>query len=198
MSGILGSFFDSCVSTQDNQGPSCSAGEDFQVFYPETSALLMGEGSDPDGDSLVYRWEQLGGADCRIESPEMPVTNITGLEPGMYRFRLTVSDGYEVTYDEVRIRVLKNTAGLSESSAGNLEVFPNPATGKLLVILPEMHGNGLLQVLNATGQLFISRDLTGTRREIELDVSRLGNGLYFLKLESERGSRMARFIKAGG
>jgi hypothetical protein len=184
------------ISTRENHSPSCSAGENMYINTPETTAFLMGEGSDPDGDSLVYRWTQTAGADCTIESPELNTTRVTGLKPGTYIFKLTVWDGFETLSDNVRVTVVNSSVGVDEGTAEILEVYPNPAEGMLKVGLPEGTGAYSLEILNSLGQVVLTGNGSSGEREMELDISHLGNGMYIVKLVAGEWTQVARIIKS--
>ena len=143
------------ISTQDNSSPLCSAGEDQEIITPENSILLTGQGSDPDDDSLVFRWSQVSGAPCLIESPGKAVTNVLGLIPGNYYFRLEVSDAYEVSSDLVRITVKQNTVGSSPLISNKLEIYPNPVSNMLMLSIPENFIPDKLTITNIMGQVVL-------------------------------------------
>ncbi len=185
------------ISTQDNSAPLCSAGEDQEIISPESSSLLLGQVSDEDGDSLVFKWSKVSGADCIIESPGTEVTNISGLKPGSYYFRLEVSDGYEVSSDMMRIKVIESTAGTGTLISNKLEVYPNPATDLLMVSIPETTGKARLTVSNSLGQLVFTQAVSEVKGKIEVDISDLEDGIYFVKLETSKGSYVARILKSG-
>jgi endoglucanase Acf2 len=88
--------------------PSANAGADVKVVLPATTTTLNGSASyETSGKSLTYRWKQLYGpgvaiiSDSTVSSPV-----ISGLQDGMYNFRLTVknTDG-RISTDEVQVMV---------------------------------------------------------------------------------------------
>jgi len=98
--------------------PIANAGENVSLVSPETSATLNGSlSNDPEGESITYNWTQIYGPsiisfnDKTIASPE-----VSNLENGVYKFKLTVSDSTYSALDEVLIIV---------SESGNL----NPSIG---------------------------------------------------------------------
>ncbi|MFK7980743.1 MAG: glycosyl hydrolase [Saprospiraceae bacterium] len=75
--------------------PVADAGENKVVILPATTTTLDGSGSnDPQGETITYNWEQIYGPsiinfnDNTAESP-----TISNLEAGIYKCKLTVSDG---------------------------------------------------------------------------------------------------------
>jgi len=99
-----------CCVGQDEQPPVADAGED-DVTTPGSIVTLDGRGSsDPNGDPLLYRWEQVAGPPVALDdassptpgfiSPAVPAGVIAGLE-----FELTVSDGLWASFPD-RVVVL--------------------------------------------------------------------------------------------
>ena len=87
--------------------PIANAGENISVISPETTARLDGSMStDPDNDPLTYEWVQIYGpsmltfSDHKISNP-----NISNLEDGVYKCRLTVTDGTYDSFDDVLVIV---------------------------------------------------------------------------------------------
>ena len=77
-----------------NQGPVAAVSPISQVVLPTNVATLDGSGSsDPDGDSLTYQWEYIGGPNSpTIQDSSAQITQVTGLIAGSYSFKLTVAD----------------------------------------------------------------------------------------------------------
>lgn len=183
------------ISSQDNTAPDCTAGEDKEITTPVSTVLLTGLASDADGDSLVYRWSQVSGTACTLETPASHITNISGLAIGSYSFKLEVSDSYVVSSSMVRIRVLDGTIGVNEAQSGELEVYPNPVNDVLMIMIPDIAAGGQLNIMNALGQVVHTHSVTETKGEIHIDLSHLEDGLYFLRLDTPESSYVARLIK---
>jgi hypothetical protein len=90
--------------------PVASGGGD-QAASAATTVLLNSSGSfDANGDLLSYSWEvvsePVAGAGT-ITSPQYPVTEFYGSEPGTYLVKVTVSDGVNLTDDLVYINLIE-------------------------------------------------------------------------------------------
>ncbi len=60
----------------------------------ETTVSLRGSGSDPDGDSLTYRWSQVRGPSTpSLVGVDQSTVSFTPTVAGVYGFTLTVNDG---------------------------------------------------------------------------------------------------------
>jgi Putative Ig domain./REJ domain. len=81
-----------------NQPPTANAGDDQTVTEVVDTVHLNGSGSDPDGNTLSFLWEQVSGPPVTLSDPTDP--HATFLAPpvpcdgGEVVMRLTVDDGY--------------------------------------------------------------------------------------------------------
>jgi|GEM_PF-6896265 len=94
------------VNVHTNDPPVANAGADQTIDCVAGFAdvTLDGSGSsDPDNDSLTYRWGLAGSA----VSTDALYT--TALGPGTHEFTLTVSDGQETHSDDVSITIVADT-----------------------------------------------------------------------------------------
>lgn len=76
-----------------------------------------------------------------------------------------------------------------------LAIFPNPASDRLFIKAPATHGAIRLHVLNVQGRVVLSREFEGTGSELELDISSLNQGIFFVRFMSGDTIRTARLIK---
>ncbi len=95
----------------NNLAPVASAGKDTAVILPSTSITLDGSAScDPNDVIVHYSWTMLSGPsspNLQILQPGFPFTKVSGLEPGTYAFRLTVTDEFGTgNYDDVSVKVI--------------------------------------------------------------------------------------------
>jgi endoglucanase Acf2 len=98
----------------DYAPPVADAGSNVVVLLPETTATLDGSASyDPDSEELTYTWEQVYGPSViQFSDPGMAAPGISNLVEGVYKIKLTVSDGSYSAYGYVLVIV---------SSSANLE-----------------------------------------------------------------------------
>ena len=97
------------------------------------------------------------------------------------------------------IAKLDNTAGIEEinNNAGNIAVFPNPVTDNITIETTKMAGGcgleAVIEITNIQGQLIKTIKATGNKTNIS--VSAFPSGLYFVKVETEKGTEVRKFIK---
>lgn len=109
-----------------NQLPTADASSD-QSVSKNDRVTLRGNGSDPDGDALSYRWFQVNGptiklSDVNDQNPSFDTSTMTR-NSGVLRFQLTVSDGYGgVARDSVVIKVNAAKTALISAHAGDDQI----------------------------------------------------------------------------
>ena len=80
-----------------NHPPTADAGDDQIVNEGETVTLDGTDSSDPDGDTIYYKWVQIGGplvtlSDATVEKPTFPAPEVDENGESLI-FELTVTDG---------------------------------------------------------------------------------------------------------
>lgn len=74
--------------------------------------------------------------------------------------------------------------------------FPNPTSNKLNITNPLSDGeNQTLQVFDSNGKKILEQSVTGDGKYIELNVSTITNGIYYIKLPTIKGIQTTKFIK---
>ena len=95
---------------QDNRPPEVDAGR-WQIVTEGYTVTLSGTASDPDGDTLTYRWEQSPGGGPPVTLADPNALSTTFVAPQVDQseaisLRLTVSDGTTTTSATVTINVV--------------------------------------------------------------------------------------------
>ncbi|MEY2829739.1 MAG: hypothetical protein RIQ33_1597 [Bacteroidota bacterium] len=102
--------------------------------------------------------------------------------------------------DDVHVELVEND-GVEEVGVRKLEVYPNPCGEKLLVTGYQLLGN-TIEVTDVLGRI-LQRDEASNQQinnsstqQIQLDVSSLPNGIYFIKATDMNGNLMnGKFVK---
>lgn len=83
------------------------------------------------------------------------------------------------------------------SDNDKIEVFPNPAQELLnvAIILEETSKEAVVSILNVTGQQLQEKHFDTLKSEnFQLDIADLPTGTYFLKVQTDKGSKTVRFV----
>ncbi len=100
-----------------NNIPIANAGKDTTIVLPLQEIVLKGSGSDSDGHIVSYVWTNETALPVTLINPTSAILTVTDLRPGIYTFKLTVTDDKGSTSSSfVQITVL-NSATASELRA---------------------------------------------------------------------------------
>ena len=78
-----------------------------------------------------------------------------------------------------------------------LLVYPNPSTGVVHITINNLEGKKVeLSVLNVIGSVMYRETLTelNDRYSKTLDLSKFANGLYYVRLETDKTSQMCKLV----
>jgi hypothetical protein len=96
------------------------------------------------------------------------------------------------------MRVVVNiTTGINSATAHNsTTAFPNPATSTLNLAFSTTTTDGIIEVCDVTGNVIITKQQTISNGEtMQIDVSNLASGLYFVKVTTGKQTQVMRFVK---
>lgn len=91
------------------------------------------------------------------------------------------------------IRELLSSIQLAQHNV-NLQIFPNPASNLIYINSDKTSGFAFVKVYDSNGKELISKSTSGTEN-ISIDVSKLTNGIYLVKVENKDGFQYSKFIK---
>ncbi len=77
----------------------------------------------------------------------------------------------------------------------DLKLFPNPATEQFTIELEKEIKNGFLEVFNTNGQLVKSMILVDNQLQIQVNISDLNVGVYYVRISSDSGTITQVLIK---
>ena len=85
-------------------------------------------------------------------------------------------------------KIIQERLSVNNNSLADLSVYPNPASQKLTIQLPNTIQIQKVTIYNTLGQLI------KTENKKEINVSDLSKGSYFLKIDTDKGSATKAFI----
>ncbi|UZR30222.1 PKD domain-containing protein [Methylococcus mesophilus] len=92
-------------SCPQNGPPIANAGTDRTAGVNAPVTLDGSASSDPENDQLTYTWTQISGPPVTLAGAKGSIATFTPTEPGVYVFKLTVSDGQASAEAQVSITV---------------------------------------------------------------------------------------------
>lgn len=74
----------------------------------------------------------------------------------------------------------------------DFKVYPNPVAEELFLNIPSYFSNNKVEIYDVTGKQLMVRKSDSL---LDIDVRNLNSGIYFIKLETSKGSSIKRFLK---
>ena len=108
--------------TNVNNAPTIEFDVDSLTVNENVEVRVVAQGSDVDGESLTYKWQQVSGPTATIADDaqaELVFTSPSVVNPQQLTFRLTVSDGDLDTSKDIVISVANLTIELPKMSGGS-------------------------------------------------------------------------------
>jgi poly(3-hydroxybutyrate) depolymerase len=169
------------VNAAANLEPLANAGNDTTVTLPIGGVNLRGSGTDPDGTIETYVWTKVSGpAQGTIANINAAHTTVSGLAPGVYTFRLSVTDNNgATTTDEVIITVKDATMAIARAGRDTV-VYKNQTQPDNVVLNGRASMGGTSYEWTQISGPVASQIADATAAETY--VSNLEEGTYLFKL----------------
>jgi hypothetical protein len=92
---------------------------------------------------------------------------------------------------------LKYNPNLANENPALLDfgLYPNPVKNNLVLDFKTRIGSGSVNIYNALGQLVQNVNKPDSGNSINIDVSALKTGTYFIEVHSEKGKTTKKFVK---
>jgi hypothetical protein len=174
-----------------NMPPVANTGPDTTIALPATSITLDGSRSyDADGTIVAYQWEKIAGpSKGSIGNAIDAQVTITGLEEGVYEYKLTVTDNDGAkSSDTIIVTVTANLAmavfagpvPVQTAITAQVTNIPSNST-KLAVTLTSTTGE---TVYRSEVPVTLNSQIKSTQ-EMSIDMSNLRAGVYYLKIMAD-------------
>ena len=180
-----------------NQAPTANAGADRIITLPVNSVLISGNGTDPDGTIVSYRWTKISGpSQYTIVAPNQAQTEFTNLVQGVYEFELAVTDNQgAIARDIVRVTVEAEPQSISSA-----RIFPNPAVSTINIRIDAVTNANKtkITIVNMAGMIVFQKEVMRTQQVMveQVDVSRFARGSYVITIGLDINNSMTLlFIK---
>ncbi|HRR24780.1 MAG TPA: T9SS type A sorting domain-containing protein, partial [Bacteroidia bacterium] len=113
--------------------------------------------------------------------------NTNGLVSGNYFLRLVMKNNLGDSLEAIKPVYLKQLVSVNELTGQSLVIYPNPAQNKISISdLPESR-EYTVEVFSATGIKAYTSTITNPGNNINLDVSNLRQGLYYVLIKTDNG-----------
>ncbi|UCH14005.1 MAG: T9SS type A sorting domain-containing protein [Bacteroidales bacterium] len=171
------------ISAEQPPQLTVDAGDDATINVGEGITLGGTPAATGGSGNYIYNWSHPTYLDNSI------IANPLATPPGNLTFTLTVTDENGCTEsDAASITVLGGT-GVKDSETGiDLNIFPNPGSGKFTIAFSNSFNEKriLITVTNLSGQK-VYEEICDVKPDFqkEIDISFLSGGFYILTIEGE-------------
>ena len=87
-------------------------------------------------------------------------------------------------------------AGINETEIENLiQLYPNPAKEKIIIIAPQNYFIEQIEILNPTGELKLHQKIPKKLLNFEMDVGDVPKGVYIIKIKTSKCFAFKKLIK---
>lgn len=130
-----------------------------------------------------------------IRHNTLGVWNTGGLSPGSYYLRLLVKNDLTDSIEDIKaVTVVPGiTTGVTEENRLHAALYPNPATDRLMLYLPEATADADFCIYNIRGEVQLASAVK--EQQATIDISGLAAGLYMIRIRSGSKTAQQRFIK---
>ena len=101
---------------------------------------------------------------------------------------------FTVTEDVTLVANFTNIDAINITEITQFTIYPNPVNDLLRVVC-NATGNAQIEILTIAGSLVMTKQLDVKEKEINIDVSKLISGTYFIRLTDKSGSYVNKFVK---
>ena len=161
-----------------------------QIFEGETIQFQNNSLYNP----TSFEWIFDGGTPptSNEENPSVLYSN-----EGNYNVKLTVTnEGGSNTMTRTNYIKVSNSGITDSDDKSGISICPNPTTGKLTINNEQLTINNI-EIYDISGRLAPnpSPNWRGAGGEVEIDISHLSDGIYFLKITTEKGVINKKVVK---
>ena len=156
----------------------------------ETTVVLVWEAVEGAESYNVYQ----DGESIATEVKETTYT-VEGLTAGTdYTFTVTAvrADEESLHSEEVSVKTLVEGEGVEENVAA-FNIYPNPAVDKLVIEAESTVET--VSIYTLTGVIVGQQSTVNGQQSMSIDVTSLNSGVYFIKVVTNEGETVQRFIK---
>ena len=157
------------------------------------------------GQGYVYNW-RITGPNGLVDSSDLQTVGINAarlMRDSTYTYAVTVTSQFGCVTTSPTINVLITDScfvGIAESSAlsNRLEIYPNPTKDIVKIRVTDQSAmDAEIQIMSIDGRLIYREvDINLNQKDHKIDLGKLPNGLYYIKIRTEEGSLVKKLIKS--
>ena len=159
----------------------------YENELPIFSTLNKGKGYTPGNPIILKAWN-------KTENKEYIVKDFTFLDPYGDAWTENVFPAEDGEYSLLNF---STTGILEENAINDISIYPNPTTG--IITIGNLNLSGFqnlqgLEITNITGKIVFQSEITNYQSSIEIDLSQLEKGVYFINFKGKTFSRVKKIV----
>lgn len=144
---------------------------------------------DAQNEGSTYLWSS--GDDTQTLDVDASMADING--DATISVEVSNASGCSST-DEILVH-FKDCTGIDELEASDIQLMPNPNNGRFILEIPSTKDQITnINIHNSIGELVANIPSTNLQEQMEIDLSNLADGVYFLMIQSKSGQINKRFV----
>lgn len=179
----------SLMITNSDSGCEAFGGIEITVYEPVVPSITLDGNTLTSTEATFYQWYQDGMAIADTDNQQFTITT-----PGEYYVGTVDSNGCFGNSNVILVETVntQNLAGVNEFS-----IFPNPVSELLYAKLDLVENMDFrIEVISPEGKILKEEERSFSKNDfIEMNISNIPAGVYFLKLTNDNGNIIRRFIK---
>ena len=150
-------------------------------YGAETMRVLYSTSSNDVNDFQLIRQDRVSSTDWTEYTYDIPAGAT------YVAINCTSDDIFALFIDDVTISA--ESTSINENTSNTVSIYPNPATTVLNV---DAEGYNTVEIVNILGQVVYGANATSN---MQINVSLLDNGVYFVRLSGANGTATQKFVK---
>lgn len=110
---------------------------------------------------------------------------------GVFPVTLTAEDGFQSATSIANVTVIDSTIVVIDNELSNLKIYPNPTNDLIFLEINNSIIVKNIKVYDLMGKLLV----TYNKRPQNISLNNYSNGLYFIKINSDKGSIIKKIVK---
>lgn len=143
----------------------------------------QGFGDDGDGDPDTDLYD--------TQTAVLDITSYVGNSDVKIRFQYIGNDADSVSIDDV---IVNGTLGINEVLSSSFATFPNPADNVITLTNSNNSSVESISISDINGRTIKSIEVDNVS-EVQINVSDLNSGVYFMSINTAEGKAVKKFIK---
>jgi len=152
---------------------------------------------DGSGNYYVSAWstQSVYKFDSSFSSPVSVVTGLSNPADIYYNLADDSLVNPNAGNNTVTFHYMGSATSVEENDGVEFSVYPNPAGNQLSVISYQLSEKTSIEIYDVTGRKRLTLNPSPKGEGLRVDVSSLSPGIYFVKVRTKAGEKVARFIK---